>query len=151
VCVVCSPLVRTASIGLLKYLQVRKAKENQVEVDTLMKVMMSISSGACQPLCTPIPIAWNQMSVVLMPLQAIYTMKLYFSFQIKINSNANMQELSTPLTRYTSGFPNPDKLHPFDAALLQLTVNTAMYKYVLLHVQSNKYCLYMLNAIAQYA
>jgi hypothetical protein len=35
-----------------------------------------------------------------------------------------------PLSKYTSSFPDPAKLHPFDAALLQLTVNTGMYKWV---------------------
>ncbi|KAJ9520108.1 hypothetical protein QJQ45_030036 [Haematococcus lacustris] len=47
-----------------------------------------------------------------------------------------MKELSVPLSRYVNGFPDPDRLHPFDAALLQLTVNIAMYRSVLSKVDS---------------
>lgn len=42
------------------------------------------------------------------------------------------QELSVPLTRYTSGFPDPHKLHPFEASLLHLTVSTTTYTWVAL-------------------
>jgi hypothetical protein len=33
-----------------------------------------------------------------------------------------------PLSRYVAGFPVPSRLHPFEAALLQLTVSTVAYR-----------------------
>lgn len=39
-----------------------------------------------------------------------------------------MKELSVPLTRYVNGFPDPARLHPFEQALLQLTVGIPLYK-----------------------
>ncbi|KAG2422991.1 hypothetical protein HXX76_015662 [Chlamydomonas incerta] len=38
-----------------------------------------------------------------------------------------MKELSVPLGRYLAGFPPPGRLHPFEAALLALTVGEATY------------------------
>ncbi|KAG2426728.1 hypothetical protein HYH02_014768, partial [Chlamydomonas schloesseri] len=38
-----------------------------------------------------------------------------------------MKELSVPLGRYLAGFPPPARLHPFEAALLALTVGEASY------------------------
>lgn len=35
-----------------------------------------------------------------------------------------------PLTRCLSAFPAPSRLHPFDAALLHLTLNTQAYRCV---------------------
>jgi GTP1/Obg family GTP-binding protein len=42
-----------------------------------------------------------------------------------------LQELSVPLTRFLKAFPAPTALHPFEAALLDLTVGTATYSSVL--------------------
>ncbi|MEW5302207.1 MAG: hypothetical protein WDW36_005010 [Sanguina aurantia] len=47
-----------------------------------------------------------------------------------------MKELSVPLTRYVNGFPDPARLHPFEQALLQLTVGIPLYKSVLLKVDN---------------
>jgi len=38
-----------------------------------------------------------------------------------------LQELSVPLSNYVKKFPNPSKLHPFESALLQLTVSQGAY------------------------
>ncbi len=38
-----------------------------------------------------------------------------------------MQALTVPLTRYLNDFPAPDVLHPFERALLELTVGEARY------------------------
>lgn len=40
------------------------------------------------------------------------------------------QELSAPLSNYVKNFPNPSKLHPFEGALLQLTVSQVAYRCV---------------------
>ncbi|GLI65410.1 hypothetical protein VaNZ11_008968 [Volvox africanus] len=45
-----------------------------------------------------------------------------------------MKELSVPLGRYLSGFPQPERLHPFEAALLALTVGEATYRTALQRV-----------------
>lgn len=45
-----------------------------------------------------------------------------------------MKELSVPLTRYIGGFPRFSRLHPFEKALLQLTVGQANYESVLTKV-----------------
>ncbi|KIY96994.1 hypothetical protein MNEG_10969 [Monoraphidium neglectum] len=42
-----------------------------------------------------------------------------------------MKELSVPLTRYLSAFPKAAALHPFEAALLDLTVGRGTYQSVL--------------------
>lgn len=39
-----------------------------------------------------------------------------------------LQELSAPLSTYVKRFPNPSRLHPFESALLQLTVSQAAYR-----------------------
>jgi nucleolar GTP-binding protein len=46
-----------------------------------------------------------------------------------------MKELSVPLTRCLSGFPKLGALHPFEAALLDLTVGRGTYTAVLGKVQ----------------
>ena len=38
-----------------------------------------------------------------------------------------MQALTVPLTRYTADFPSPEALHPFERALLELTVGEERY------------------------
>ncbi|GIL76667.1 hypothetical protein Vretifemale_6225 [Volvox reticuliferus] len=45
-----------------------------------------------------------------------------------------MKELSVPLGRYLSGFPQPERLHPFEAALLALTVGEGAYRTALQRV-----------------
>ncbi|GIL55842.1 hypothetical protein Vafri_11344 [Volvox africanus] len=47
-----------------------------------------------------------------------------------------MKELSVPLGRYLSGFPQPEKLHPFEAALLALTVGEGTYRTALQRVDN---------------
>lgn len=42
-----------------------------------------------------------------------------------------MQELCVPLAGYLRGFPRPQRLHPFEAALLELTVGDGKYTEVL--------------------
>jgi nucleolar GTP-binding protein len=49
-----------------------------------------------------------------------------------------MKELSVPLTRYVSSFPRPGALHPFDAALLDLTVGERTYVAVLGRVDATR-------------
>eukprot|EP00775_Hariotina_reticulata_P012325 gene12325-12460_t len=50
--------------------------------------------------------------------------------------DTHMKELSVPLTRCLKAFPAPTALHPFEAALLDLTVGTATYSSVLGKVDS---------------
>ena len=38
-----------------------------------------------------------------------------------------MQALTVPLTRYAGQFPAPEALHPFERALLELTVGEERY------------------------
>jgi nucleolar GTP-binding protein len=45
--------------------------------------------------------------------------------------DALMKELSSPLTRAVKGFPRPGALHPFEAALLDLTVGAGPYASIL--------------------
>jgi nucleolar GTP-binding protein len=45
-----------------------------------------------------------------------------------------MKELSVPLGRYLAGFPLPERLHPFEAALLALTVGEGSYRLALQRV-----------------
>ncbi|EFJ44602.1 hypothetical protein VOLCADRAFT_95251 [Volvox carteri f. nagariensis] len=45
-----------------------------------------------------------------------------------------MKELSVPLSRYLAGFPPPGRLHPFEGALLALTVGEGNYKAALQRV-----------------
>lgn len=47
-----------------------------------------------------------------------------------------LQELSVPLTRFLKLFPALSSLHPFEAALLDLTVGTATYSSVLQKVDT---------------
>ena len=42
-----------------------------------------------------------------------------------------MQELCVPLGSYLKGFPRPQRLHPFESALLDLTVGEGKYGEVL--------------------
>ena len=37
------------------------------------------------------------------------------------------KELTGPLSRYVKGFPHPSRLHPFERALLELTLGEARY------------------------
>eukprot|EP00210_Caulerpa_lentillifera_P000548 g529.t1 len=46
-----------------------------------------------------------------------------------------MQELTKPLTRYLKGFPLTDRLHKFEAALLDLTITEKRYFKVLQKIQ----------------
>lgn len=48
--------------------------------------------------------------------------------------NELTQTLAVPLGVYTRGFPKPSRLHPFERALLDLTVGTAHYERTLLRV-----------------
>ncbi|GMH32221.1 hypothetical protein BSKO_00055 [Bryopsis sp. KO-2023] len=50
--------------------------------------------------------------------------------------DALMKEVSGPLNRYLKGFPEVRKLHPFDAALLDLTVTEVRYNAVLKKVDA---------------
>lgn len=50
--------------------------------------------------------------------------------------DALMKGLSVPLTGYIEGFPKLHRLHPFDAALLELTVTEARYTSVLSKVNT---------------
>jgi|LauGreSuBDMM15SN_2_FD.fasta_scaffold42149_1 GTP1/Obg family GTP-binding protein len=42
-----------------------------------------------------------------------------------------MKELSVPLSRYIGAFPTYHRLHPFEQALLELTVGQGAYEAVL--------------------
>ncbi|CAD7695087.1 unnamed protein product [Ostreobium quekettii] len=50
--------------------------------------------------------------------------------------DALMKAVAVPLNGYVKGFPNPQKLHPFEAALLDLTVKEEHYARVLGKVNS---------------
>lgn len=47
-----------------------------------------------------------------------------------------MKEVSGPLRGYIEGFPEPRHLHPFDAALLDLTISQDRYMAVLKKVDA---------------
>ena len=47
-----------------------------------------------------------------------------------------MKELCVPLGAYISGFPQPGRLHPFERALLELTVGPGTYERVLARVEA---------------
>ena len=50
--------------------------------------------------------------------------------------DALTKELAVPLGRYIKGFPSPERLHPFEAALLDLTVGTGRYDRTLQRVDA---------------
>ncbi len=50
--------------------------------------------------------------------------------------DALTKELCAPLARYVRGFPPPARLHPFERALLDLTVGTAPYERALSRVDA---------------
>lgn len=47
-----------------------------------------------------------------------------------------MKALSAPLSGYIKGFPPPERLHPFERALLDLTVGEEKYSTVLARVDA---------------
>jgi hypothetical protein len=47
-----------------------------------------------------------------------------------------MKELCVPLGAYIKGFPQPERLHPFERALLELTVGPGTYEQVLARVEA---------------
>lgn len=47
-----------------------------------------------------------------------------------------MKELCVPLGAYIKGFPAPSRLHPFERALLELTVGAGTYERVLARVEA---------------
>jgi len=47
-----------------------------------------------------------------------------------------MKELCVPLGAYIKGFPQPAHLHPFELALLELTVGPGTYERVLARVEA---------------
>ncbi|KAL4859859.1 Nucleolar GTP-binding protein 1 [Chlorella vulgaris] len=47
-----------------------------------------------------------------------------------------MKELCVPLGAYIKGFPQPERLHPFERALLELTVGPGTYERVLARVEA---------------
>jgi hypothetical protein len=47
-----------------------------------------------------------------------------------------MKELCVPLGTYIKGFPPPSRLHPFERALLELTVGPGTYERVLARVEA---------------
>ena len=50
--------------------------------------------------------------------------------------DALTKALTQPLGTYVSGFPSPTRLHPFERALLDLTVGTAAYERTLLRIDA---------------
>lgn len=55
---------------------------------------------------------------------------------MRIQMDTLMKELSVPLTRYVGAFPQYQRLHPFEQALLELTVGRGNYETILAKVDS---------------